>query len=113
LRKVPPTLKVRTSFSIVASGATELSACASFAEVEMRRPEGEGEIERDGYRHFENVEGRPRLRFHQGRLWRFGYVSPHQRVAIGGKEKAQRYATDPEYRASLIARKAWEKAKGK
>ena len=28
-----------------------------------------------------------------------------------GKEKAQRYATDPEYRASLIARKAWEKAK--
>ena len=30
-----------------------------------------------------------------------------------GKEKAQRYATDPEYRASLIARKAWEKAKGK
>jgi Protein of unknown function (DUF1488) len=44
LRKGPPTLKVRTSFSIVASGATELSACASFAEVEMRRPEGEGEI---------------------------------------------------------------------
>jgi cold shock protein len=42
LRKAPPTLKVRTSFSIVASGATELSACASFAEVEMRRPEGEG-----------------------------------------------------------------------
>ena len=51
--------------------------------------------------------------FIKGRLWRFGYVSPHQRAAIGGKEKAQRYATDPEYRASLIARKAWEKAKGK
>jgi hypothetical protein len=30
-----------------------------------------------------------------------------------GKEKAQRHATDPEYRASLIARKVWEKAKGK
>ena len=44
LRKAPPTLKVRTSFSIVASGATELSACASFAEVEMRRPEGEREM---------------------------------------------------------------------
>jgi hypothetical protein len=27
-----------------------------------------------------------------------------------GKEKAQRYATDPEYRASLIAGKAWQKA---
>ena len=30
-----------------------------------------------------------------------------------GKEKAERYATDPEYRASLAAGKAWEKAKGK
>jgi hypothetical protein len=30
-----------------------------------------------------------------------------------GKEKAERYATDPEYRASLTAGKAWEKAKGK
>src|SRR6266436_3203393 len=27
-----------------------------------------------------------------------------------GKEKAQRYATDPAYRASLVTRKAWEKA---
>ena len=31
---------------------------------------------------------------------------------LPGKEKAARYATDPEYRASL-AGKAWEKAKGK
>jgi hypothetical protein len=30
-----------------------------------------------------------------------------------GKEKAQRYATDPEYRASLVTVKAWMKAKGK
>jgi hypothetical protein len=30
-----------------------------------------------------------------------------------GKEKAQRFATDREYRASLVAGKAWEKAKGK
>ena len=30
-----------------------------------------------------------------------------------GKEKAQRFATDPEYRPSLAAGKAWEKAKGK
>jgi hypothetical protein len=30
-----------------------------------------------------------------------------------GKEKAQRYATDPGYRASLVAGKAWEKAKKK
>jgi len=30
-----------------------------------------------------------------------------------GKEKAQQFATDPEYRASLAAGKAWEKAKGK
>jgi hypothetical protein len=30
-----------------------------------------------------------------------------------GKEKAERYATDPEYRASLVTGKAWEKAKGK
>jgi hypothetical protein len=25
--------------------------------------------------------------FIKGRLWRFGYVSPHQRAAIGGKGK--------------------------
>ena len=30
-----------------------------------------------------------------------------------GKEKADRYATDPEYRASLVAEKVWEKPKGK
>jgi hypothetical protein len=30
-----------------------------------------------------------------------------------GKEKAERYATDPEYRASLVPRRAWEKTKGK
>jgi hypothetical protein len=30
-----------------------------------------------------------------------------------GKEKAQRFATVPEYRASPAAGKAWEKAKGK
>ena len=30
-----------------------------------------------------------------------------------GKQKALRYATDPEYRASFAAGKAWEKAKGK
>jgi hypothetical protein len=29
------------------------------------------------------------------------------------KEKAQRFATDPEYRAGLVAVKALEKAKGK
>jgi hypothetical protein len=30
-----------------------------------------------------------------------------------GTEKAHRLATDREYRASLVAGKAWEKAKGK
>jgi hypothetical protein len=30
-----------------------------------------------------------------------------------GKEKAERYATDPEYRANLTAEKARQKAKGK
>jgi hypothetical protein len=39
------------------------------------------------------------------------------RLKVGGpssgKEKAQRYATDPEYRASLVTGKAWEKAKRK
>jgi DNA-directed RNA polymerase alpha subunit len=44
LRKAPPTLKVKTSFSIVASGATELSWCDSSAEVAMRRTEGEGQM---------------------------------------------------------------------
>jgi DNA-directed RNA polymerase alpha subunit len=44
LRKAPPTLKVKTSFSIVASGATELSECDSSAEVAMRRTEGEGQM---------------------------------------------------------------------
>jgi hypothetical protein len=36
--------KVKTSFSIVASSARELSGCDSSAEVEMRRAEGQGEI---------------------------------------------------------------------
>jgi DNA-directed RNA polymerase alpha subunit len=44
LRKAPPTLKVKTSFSIVASGVTELSWCDSSAEVAMRRTEGEGQM---------------------------------------------------------------------
>jgi hypothetical protein len=44
LRKAPPTLKVRTSFNIVAGGATELSGCDFSAEVEMRQAEGEGEM---------------------------------------------------------------------
>ena len=44
MRKAPPTLKVKTSFSIVASGAAELSGCDSSAEVAMRRTEGEGQI---------------------------------------------------------------------
>ena len=30
-----------------------------------------------------------------------------------GREKAERYATDPEYRASLVSVKPWEKTKGK
>jgi len=30
-----------------------------------------------------------------------------------GSGKAVRYATDPEYRASLVTVKAWKKAKGK
>jgi hypothetical protein len=30
-----------------------------------------------------------------------------------GKENAERFATDPEYRASLVTVRAWEKAKGK
>jgi DNA-directed RNA polymerase alpha subunit len=44
LRKAVPTLKVKTSFSIVASGATELSECDSSAEVAMRQTEGEGQM---------------------------------------------------------------------
>ena len=30
-----------------------------------------------------------------------------------GKKKAERYATDPEYRVSLVSVKPWDKAKGK
>jgi hypothetical protein len=30
-----------------------------------------------------------------------------------GKEKAERFATDPEYRASLVTAKVWKRAKGK
>jgi hypothetical protein len=37
--------KVKTFFSIVASGARELNGCDSSAEVEMQRAEGEGEID--------------------------------------------------------------------
>jgi hypothetical protein len=29
-----------------------------------------------------------------------------------GREKADKFATDPEYRASLVGKKSWEKAKG-
>ena len=29
------------------------------------------------------------------------------------REKADKYATDPEYRASLVTGRAWDKAKGK
>jgi hypothetical protein len=47
LRKAPPTLKVKTSFSIVASGAAELSWCDSSAEVAMRRAEGEEMTEQE------------------------------------------------------------------
>ncbi len=32
---------------------------------------------------------------------------------VAGKEKAQRFATDPEYRASLVTAKVWKKTKGK
>jgi hypothetical protein len=47
LRKAPPTLKVKTSFSIVASGAAELSWCDSSAEVAMRWAEGEEMTEQE------------------------------------------------------------------
>jgi hypothetical protein len=30
-----------------------------------------------------------------------------------GKEKAQRFATDPESRSSLVTAKVWKKTKGK
>jgi hypothetical protein len=30
-----------------------------------------------------------------------------------GREKADKFASDPEYRASLVTGKAWEKADGK
>ena len=43
MRKASPIPKVKTSFSIVASSAGELSGCDSSAEVETRA-EGEGEI---------------------------------------------------------------------
>src|SRR5258706_14506064 len=38
----------------------------NIAQTCKAEAEGEGEIERDGYRYFEKVECRPRLRFHQG-----------------------------------------------
>jgi hypothetical protein len=37
--------KEKTSFSIVASGARELSGCDFSAEVEMQRAEGKGQID--------------------------------------------------------------------
>jgi hypothetical protein len=44
LEKSTPDAEGKASFSIVASGATELSGCNSSAEVAMRLTEGEGEI---------------------------------------------------------------------
>jgi hypothetical protein len=65
LRKAPPTLKVRTSFNIVAGGATELSGCDFSAEVEMRQAEGEGEMnDRLSFSIFTiEVDGKPTLAF--------------------------------------------------
>ena len=65
MRKAPPTLKVKTSFSIVASGATELSGYDSSAEVAMRRTEGEGEMnDRLSFSIFTiEVDGKPTLAF--------------------------------------------------
>ena len=44
LEKSAPTLKVRTSFNIVAGDATELSGCDFSAEIDMRQAEGEREM---------------------------------------------------------------------
>jgi hypothetical protein len=65
LRKAPPTLKVGTSFNIVAGGATELSGCDFSAEVEMRQAEGEGEMnDRLSFSIFTiEVDGKPTLAF--------------------------------------------------
>jgi hypothetical protein len=52
-------LKVRTSFNIVAGGATELSGCDFSAEVEMRQAEGEGEIARVGEIGRSQIRNRP------------------------------------------------------
>lgn len=51
LEKALPTLRVVTSFNIVASCAKELSWCDYSAEVEMRRPEGEGKMRCDSSWH--------------------------------------------------------------
>ena len=38
---------------------------------------------------------------------------PNEAFEVPGKEKAERFATDPEYRASLVTAKVWKRAKGK
>ena len=69
--------KVKISFSIVASSARELNGCDSSAEVEMRRPEGEGDDDQDSTG--------PR-RYH----WLFGICIRSNRGAqVGGKPLKQ------------------------
>ena len=73
--------------------------------------EGEGEMTDDSNEAYEVVPIEPGP--HGPRGWwtvkRNGLPVRHFPV----KEKAQQFATDPEYRASRAAGKAWEKAKGK
>src|SRR5438105_15137407 len=68
--------KVKISFSIVASSARELNGCDSSAEVEMRRPEGEGDDDQDSTG--------PR-RYH----WLFGICIRSNRGAQGWRQAAE------------------------
>jgi hypothetical protein len=73
-------MKVRTSFNIVADAAIGLSVCGYSAEVEMRRSEGEGEIERDGCRNLRNAS--PAVEVFGGPTLRREYPLPFGRSVI-------------------------------
>ena len=78
----------------------------------LKRAAAEGEMTDDPNEAYEVVPIEPAPHGAPQGWWtvkRSGIAVRH----FPGKAKAQRYATDPEYRASLAARKAWKKAKGK
>jgi hypothetical protein len=94
------------------TGGGSLQSCGAIRRLVELGPEGEREMTDDPNEAYEVVPMEPGPHGPPAGWWtvkRNGLPVRH----FPGKEKAERYATDPEYRASLVTARAWEKAKGK